>query len=123
MPIIGLVLARRVNGQRHDDYVIQVTKHGDEIGNEVDRRQGGPGHAKCQRFNVPGHSWVASGEIDGDYVALDLSRPIFEAITHNRRDTLRWSPSAPQRLAEHVFQSPRRDRVHLTAALGTAESC
>ena len=65
---------REPNAQGKDDEIVEVADDGDEVGNEVDRRQrigcNGNGEGLC----VPRHAWIARGQIDGVTVSMDVLR-------------------------------------------------
>lgn len=69
------------NSQRHDDDIVQIPKHRDEVGYQVNRRRGLSGHGQRQRqrLGVPRRAEITGRQIDGDGVAFEGLRPIFQA--------------------------------------------
>src|SRR6185295_17215711 len=69
---------------RDNDDVVQVSEHGDEIGNEIDRRERIGRYDRRQQFHVPRHTWIARGDPDRNDVSLDLARPGCCALQHGK---------------------------------------
>ena len=67
-------------------------------------------------FHEASATFFSSLALGYDYHRRGCYRSLFSG-------TLFLIPSPPQRLAQHVFHSPRLDRVQLTAALRTAQPC
>ena len=44
----------------HQDQIVEISQHRNEIGNEIDRGQGIAGDDQRQRFRVPGNARVAA---------------------------------------------------------------
>lgn len=70
------------NTERHDYRVAEISQDGDEIRDQVYRRQGISGNAKRQRPRTPRCARVAGGKVDGMHVTLDRARPVFQPVEH-----------------------------------------
>jgi len=56
--------------------VIQITKHGNRIGDQVDRAEGIGDDAARQSLRVPGHARIADGEVEGVDLAFQKPGPV-----------------------------------------------
>jgi len=68
--------------QRHYKNVVEVAEQGNEIRDQVDRRQCTPGHEDSQR-RVPRHAWVSACQVERDHIALNRSCPSPQSCQHN----------------------------------------
>ena len=68
--------------ERHEDEIVEVAEHRNEIRNEIDRRQRVGGDGERHRLGVPRHARIARRQVERMHVALDVARPAAQALHH-----------------------------------------
>lgn len=75
-------LERQEHAQGDEQQIVQVTEHGDEVGDQIDWAEGIRHHQCGPGFGVPGRARVAVRQIEGIRVSFEILGGLFEFIPH-----------------------------------------
>jgi hypothetical protein len=56
--------------------IVDVPEHRDEVGNEIDRAERVGRNRRGGELHIPGHTCVATRDVQGDDVPLNGARPL-----------------------------------------------
>lgn len=92
---------------RNDDDVVEIAKHGDEIGNQIDWTEGVGGDRAGHDLGIPRDPWIARRYPHRKHIAPNRLGPLFRCLEHGTMLTKAISARVGCETAESTDRSLR----------------
>lgn len=86
------------NSERHENEIIKIPEHRNEIGYQIDRAERIGNHTCRDDFGIPRYARVSGGEVQGDDILLESACPLPEQVNESQfliPQGIRYSADSP----------------------------